>query len=143
MNEYTFAMIKPDAVARGLTGEIIKRIEQKKILIMRLELTWLLDSQIIELYQEHKGKPFFLNLVSFTGSGRSVIMQLFGYEVANVWRQLMGNTKANVASPGTIRGDYGSGSPIWENLVHGSDSPESASRELALFWPEEATRLKA
>lgn len=142
MNEYTFAMIKPDAVARGLTGEIIKRIECKRIQIMRLELLWLSDSQISELYLEHKDKFFFADLLIFTGKSRSVIMQLYGFESISIWRQLMGSTKSNTASPGTIRGDFGSGDPIWENLVHGSDSKESALRELGIFWPEELERTQ-
>lgn len=132
----TLAIIKPDAVRRHLTGEIISRIERKTLFIANMQKRFINDSEIRELYAEHAERDFFLDLFTFTGNGPSIIINLQGHEAVNTWRVMMGSTKANVASPGTIRGDFGRGWPIWENLVHGSDSDDNAKRELAIFFPK-------
>ena len=130
----TLILVKPDAFARNLTGEIIARFERKGLRIAALR-HMTLDGQTAELhYAEHQGKPFFEELVSFITSGPLVAMVLEGHEAVKAARQVIGATNPLEAAPGSIRGDYGL--EVQTNLVHGSDSPESAEREIGLFFPE-------
>ena len=129
----TLLIAKPDAVRRGLTGEILRRVEAKGLRITDLRMWRIERSTAEEHYGEHHEKPFFGELVEFITSGPSVLARLEGEQAIPVLRTLMGPTDPATAPPGTIRGDYGT--IITENLVHGSDSPESAERELKLFFP--------
>jgi len=131
--ERTLVLCKPDAVARGLVGEIITRIERKGLKLLAMELRTLDEGTAKQHYAEHVDKPFFQSLVSFITSGPLVAMAVEGPEAVAAVRSLMGPTNPLQAPPGTIRGDFGLS--IQENLVHGSDSPASAARELALFFP--------
>ncbi len=129
----TLILVKPDAFARGLTGEIIARFERKGLRIVALR-RMTVDAELAERhYGEHEGKPFFLDLVDFITSGPLVAMVLEGEEVVVAARQVIGATNPLEASPGSIRGDFAI--EVGQNLVHGSDSPESAEREVALFFP--------
>jgi nucleoside-diphosphate kinase len=130
--ERTLILIKPDAVARGLVGEVISRIEHKGLHIVAMELRTLDASTAKQHYAEHEGKDFFDSLVSFITSGPLVALLIEGEHAVSVMRTIMGPTDPVKAPPGTIRGDFGL--EIEENLVHGSDSPESAAREVALFF---------
>jgi nucleoside-diphosphate kinase len=131
----TFVMCKPDAVERGLVGEIIGRIEQRDLRIVALELRTIDDATATRHYAEHEGKPFFADLLSFITRGPAVPMVVEGPEDTwQVVRTMMGATNPRQAAPGTIRGDLGI--EFTENLVHGSDGPESAAREIALFFPQ-------
>ena len=133
MTERTLVLCKPDAVERRLVGEIVRRIEAKNLTIAALELR-LLDEQTAKThYAEHDGKPFFGDLVSFITRSPLVAMVVEGPEAWKVVRTLMGTTNPREALPGTIRGDLAV--ELTENLVHGSDGPESAAREIALFFP--------
>ncbi len=132
--ERTLVLCKPDAVARGLVGEVIGRLERKGFRLVTLELRTLDEATAKAHYAEHEGKPFFTDLVSFITSGPLVAMCVEGTEAVTAVRTLMGPTNPVAAQPGSIRGDYGLA--ITQNLVHGSDSPASAARELALFFPE-------
>ena len=128
----TLLIVKPDAVRRGLVGEIVRRIESKGLRIEEMR-TMQIDRTLAERhYEEHTDKPFFGELVGFITSGPVVVVKLVGEQAVPVLRTLMGPTDPAQAPPGTIRGDFGK--IITENLVHGSDSPESAERELALFF---------
>jgi len=132
MPEQTLLIVKPDAVRRGLVGEILGRVEAKglAILVMR---TMRIDRDLAEEnYGEHRDKPFFAELVEFITSGDVVVAKVEGEQAVSVLRTLMGPTDPADAPPGTIRGDYGT--VITENLVHGSDSSESAEREIKLFF---------
>jgi nucleoside-diphosphate kinase len=132
--ESTLLIVKPDAVRRGLVGEILSRVERKGLRIEALRMMRV-DRDLAERhYAEHREKPFFRELVEFITSGEVVVAKVTGREAVAVLRAMMGATDPAAAAPGTIRGDYGTA--ITENLVHGSDSPESARRELALFFPE-------
>src|ERR1041385_97191 len=132
----TLLIIKPDAVRRGLIGEILSRVERKGLRIDAMRLTRM-DREIAERhYDEHREKPFFGDLVEFITGGDVVVAQVSGRAAGAVMRALMGATDPAKSPLGTIRGDYGI--EITENLVHGSDSPESAERELALFFPAES-----
>jgi nucleoside-diphosphate kinase len=135
MNEQlTLLIIKPDAVRRGLIGEVIGRIEREGLLVVAIRMTTI-DRELAERhYAEHKEKPFFGELVDFITSGPVVVAKLTGDDAIARLRTLMGATDPAKAAKGTIRGDLAS--EITQNLVHGSDSPESAARELALFFPE-------
>ncbi len=129
----TLILVKPDAFARGLTGEIIARFERKGLKIGALKLTTL-DVQVAEQhYAEHDGKPFFEELVSFITSGPLVAMVLEGHEAVKAARQVIGATNPLEAAPGSIRGDFAL--EVGQNMVHGSDSDESAEREANLFFP--------
>jgi nucleoside-diphosphate kinase len=128
----TLILVKPDAFARRLTGEIIARFERKGLHLARLKLMSLDPATAKHHYAEHEGKPFFDGLVSFITSGPIVAMVLEGPNAIEAARQLIGATNGIEASPGSIRGDYAL--EIRRNLVHGSDSPESAEREIALFF---------
>ena len=132
--ESTLVIVKPDAVRRGLIGEVLGRLERKGLRIEGLRSTRL-DKELAERhYEEHQEKPFFSELVAFITDGDVVLVKVTGPHAISVVRALMGPTDPRTAPPGTIRGDFGT--IITENLVHGSDSPESAARELALFFPE-------
>ena len=130
--EETLVIVKPDAVRRGLTGEVLARIERKGLRIAEMR-TMRIDRDLAERhYDEHRDKPFFGELVEFITSGDVVVARVVGDQAVPVVRTLMGPTDPAAAPPGTIRGDFGV--LITENLVHGSDSPESAKRELDLFF---------
>lgn len=134
--ERTLVLVKPDGVRRGLVGEIISRIESKGYLIVALQLMQA-DRAILEKhYAEHAGKPFFEPLVEFMLSGPIVAMIAQGNRVIEGFRSLAGATDPTVAAPGTIRGDLArdQGTKVVQNLVHGSDSPESAQREINIFF---------
>jgi nucleoside-diphosphate kinase len=133
VTEQTLVLCKPDAVARGLVGEIVSRIEAKGLTLGALELRRLDEATARNHYAEHVGKPFFGDLVSFITGGPLVAMIVEGPEAWKVMRTLMGSTNPREAAPGTIRGDLAV--ELTENLVHGSDGPESAAREIALFFP--------
>lgn len=132
-DERTLVLCKPDAVARGLVGEVIGRLERKGFRLVAVELRTLDEATAKQHYGEHEGKPFFGDLVSFITSGPLVALCVEGPEAVAAVRTLMGPTNPVTAAPGSIRGDYGL--EIEKNLVHGSDSNESAARELALFFP--------
>ena len=132
-DERTLVLCKPDAVARGLVGEVIGRLERKGFRLVAVELRTLDEATAKQHYGEHEGKPFFGDLVSFITSGPLVALCVEGPEAVAAVRTLMGPTNPVTAPPGSIRGDYGL--EIEKNLVHGSDSNESAARELALFFP--------
>ena len=132
--ERTLVLVKPDGVARRLIGEVVARIERKGLDITAMELRTLDEDTARQHYGEHEGKPFFGDLVSFITSGPLVALCVEGPDAVAAVRTLMGPTNPVAAPPGSIRGDYGL--EIEKNLVHGSDSNESAARELALFFPE-------
>ena len=130
--EETLVIVKPDAVERGLVGEILSRVQQKSLRIAEMRLMHV-DRDLAErLYGEHREKAFFSELVDFITSGDVVVARIAGENAIPVVRGLMGATDPVKAAPGTIRGDFGL--VITQNLVHGSDSPESAKRELDLFF---------
>ena len=130
----TLILVKPDAFARNLTGEIIARFERKGLRIVALR-HMTMDTQLAEQhYAEHDGKPFFGELVEFITSAPLVAMVLEGEQAITAARQVIGATNPLEAAPGSIRGDYAL--EIGQNLVHGSDSPESAAREIGLFFPQ-------
>jgi len=130
----TLILVKPDAFARGLTGEIIARFERKGLLLLAMRLMTMSDQEARRHYAEHEGKPFFGELVDFIVSGPLVAMALGGLDAIKAARQVIGATNPLEAAPGSIRGDLAL--EVGQNLVHGSDSPESAERELALFFPD-------
>jgi len=134
MADRTFVICKPDAVERGLAGEIIRRFENKGLKIVAAELRTIDAETAGKHYAEHADKPFFGDLVSFIGRSPSMLLVLEGpQDTWKVVRTMMGVTNPRESAPGTIRGDYGI--ELTENLVHGSDGPESAAREIALFFP--------
>jgi nucleoside-diphosphate kinase len=130
----TLILVKPDAFARGLTGEIIARFERKGLRIVALMHMVLTEDTAQRHYAEHEGKPFFGELVEFITSGPLVAMVLEGHEAVLAARQVIGATNPLEASPGSIRGDFAL--EIGQNMVHGSDSNDSAAREAALFFPD-------
>jgi nucleoside-diphosphate kinase len=130
----TLILVKPDAFARGLTGEIIARFERKGLRIAALKHMTVTDELAREHYAEHEGKPFFGELVDFITSAPLVAMVLQGPEAVTAARQVIGATNPLDAVPGSIRGDYAVA--VGQNMVHGSDSPASAEREAAIFFPE-------
>ena len=132
--ESTLLIVKPDAVRRGLIGEVLRRVEAKGLRVAEMRMTTIDRATADEHYAEHREKPFFDELVGFIGSGPVVVARVEGERAVPVLRSLMGPTDPALAPPGTIRGDFGL--IITENLVHGSDSAESAARELKLFFPE-------
>jgi nucleoside-diphosphate kinase len=130
----TLILVKPDAFLRGLTGEVIARFERKGLAIAAMK-HMTVDRDLAERhYEEHREKPFFGDLVEFITGGPLVAMVLEGHEAVASARQVIGATNPLEAAPGSIRGDYGL--EVQTNLVHGSDSPESAEREIDLFFPE-------
>ena len=130
--ENTFAMVKPDGVARGLVGEVIARFERKGLRLEKIRTLQIDEAMARRHYAEHVEKPFFADLLEFITSGPVVAMEWSGESAVAVARTLMGTTDPKQASPGTIRGDYGL--MVTNNIVHGSDSPESAQRELGIFF---------
>lgn len=133
MSERTLVLVKPDGVERGLVGEVLSRIERKGFKLVALELRTL-DREIAEThYGEHKDKPFFKDLVDFITGGPLVAAVIEGNEAIAAWRTMMGATNPANAAMGTIRGDLATETQF--NVSHGSDSPESAAREIKLFFP--------
>ncbi|MSO58972.1 MAG: nucleoside-diphosphate kinase [Ilumatobacteraceae bacterium] len=134
MSNRTLVLLKPDAVERGLIGDILSRFEEKGLLIVAMELR-MLDTEILgRLYEEHQGKGFYADLVAFMSRGPVVAMVVQGpVDTWEIVRSMMGATNPRAAAPGTIRGDLGT--EFTENLVHGSDSADSAARELGIFFP--------
>ncbi|GAB3388894.1 nucleoside-diphosphate kinase [Humibacter soli] len=134
--EETLVLVKPDGVARGLTGEILRRIEAKGYALVDLKLVEADRDLLAKHYEEHQGKPFYEPLVEFMESGPIVAIRVAGNRVIEGFRSLAGATDPTTAAPGTIRGDLARdwGLAVQQNLVHGSDSPESAARELALWF---------
>jgi nucleoside-diphosphate kinase len=130
--ESTFVMIKPDGVARGLVGEIIGRFERKGLELRQIRMLTFDEALARRHYAEHVDKPFFPELLDFITSGPVVAMEWSGESAISVSRNLMGATDPNQAAPGTIRADFGL--VVTTNLVHGSDGPESAARELDIFF---------
>lgn len=130
----TLILVKPDAFARSLTGEILARFERKGLRVVALKHTTLSRELAEQHYAEHSERPFFGELVDFITSGPLVAMVLEGIEAVKAARQLIGATNPLEAAPGSIRGDFAI--EMGQNMVHGSDSPESAAREAALFFPE-------
>ena len=134
--EETLVLIKPDGVARNLTGEILARIEAKGYQIVDLRMVQADRAILAQHYAEHEGKPFYEPLVEFMESGPVVAARVVGNRVIEGFRSIAGTTDPTTAAPGTIRGDLGRdwGVKVQQNLVHGSDSPESAATELALWF---------
>ncbi len=133
MSERTLVLIKPDGVARGLVGEVLGRIERKGFRIVALEQRTLTAAVAEEHYGEHRDKPFFGDLVAFITSAPLVAAVIEGPDAILSWRAMMGATNPANAAPGTIRGDLAT--ETQNNVTHGSDSPVSAAREIALFFP--------
>ena len=134
--EETLVLVKPDGVSRGLVGEILRRIESKGYELVDLKMVHADRELLTKHYEEHVGKPFFDSLVEFMGSGPVVAIRVAGNRVIEGFRALAGATDPTAAAPGTIRGDLSRdwGTSVQQNLVHGSDSPESAQRELQLWF---------
>ncbi|MBF4573340.1 nucleoside-diphosphate kinase [Herbiconiux sp. CPCC 205716] len=134
--EETLVLVKPDGVARNLTGEILRRIEAKGYQLVDIKLIEPDRELLASHYEEHQGKPFYEPLVEFMESGPIVALRIAGNRVIEGFRSLAGTTDPTTAAPGTIRGDLARdwGLAVQQNLVHGSDSPESAQRELALWF---------
>lgn len=134
--EETLILVKPDGVARGLSGEILRRVEAKGYKIVDLRMITASRELLAAHYAEHEGKPFFEPLLHFMASGPIVAVRASGNRVIEGFRSLAGATDPTVAAPGTIRGDLGRdwGVAVQQNLVHGSDSTLSAERELALWF---------
>jgi nucleoside-diphosphate kinase len=131
--EQTLILVKPDAFQRGLTGEIIARFERKGLRILQLQKMTMTEDLAKQHYAEHDGKPFFGELVEFITSGPLVAMVLEGDDAIKAARQVIGATNPLEASTGSIRGDFAIA--VGQNMVHGSDSPESGRREAAIFFP--------
>lgn len=136
--EKTLILVKPDGVRRGLVGEVISRIETKGYAIDALRMLQADEALLARHYAEHIGKPFYEPLVEFMMSGPIVAIVASGNRVIEGFRSLAGVTDPTVAAPGTIRGDLArdQGTKVMQNLVHGSDSPESAAREIQIFFPQ-------
>jgi nucleoside-diphosphate kinase len=134
LSQRTLVLIKPDGVRRGLIGDVVSRIERKGLRIVALELRTLEPDTAQTHYAEHVSKPFFGSLVEFITSGPLVALVAEGERAVEAVRALAGATDPIKASPGTIRGDYGL--EVQQNLVHGSDSQDSAEREIKIFFPE-------
>lgn len=132
--ETTLVLVKPDGVRRGLVGEVISRLERKNLHLSAVQMLILTEQLAREHYREHADKPFYNDLVAFITSGPVVAMAITGQEAISVVRTMVGATDPKKAAPGTLRGDLGL--ELSENVVHGSDSVESAKRELSLFFPQ-------
>jgi len=132
--ERTLIIFKPDAVQRGLCGEILSRFERKGIQIVGIKAMKIPQSLAETHYGPHKGKPFYDGLVKFMTSSPVIVLALQGKDVITISRKMMGATFGSKAEPGTIRGDFGVSNSF--NLIHGSDSPEAAQRELGLFFKQ-------
>ena len=136
MRQRTLVLLKPDAINRRLAGEIISRFEKKGLKIVAMKMLWLSREMAEKHYEVHRGKPFYDSLIDYITAAPIVAMVLEGDNAIEVVRRMMGKTNGQEADPGTIRGDYAMS--VQNNLVHGSDSPESAEREISLFFkPEE------
>jgi nucleoside-diphosphate kinase len=137
MTQRSLVLLKPDAVKRGQVGEVVRRIEAKGYALVALELRDATPEVLAEHYAEHEGKPFYQPLVDFMLSGPVVAIVVEGERCIEGFRSLAGATDPTVAAPGTIRGDLGRdwGLKVQQNLVHGSDSPESAEREIGIWFP--------
>jgi nucleoside-diphosphate kinase len=133
--ERTLIILKPDAVQRNLVGEILSRFERKGLQIVGMKLTRIPPQTAETHYEAHKAKPFYAGLVKFMTSSAVVVLALAGKDAIAIARNMMGATFGSKAAPGTIRGDYGVSNSF--NLIHGSDSPEAAQRELGLFFKAE------
>lgn len=133
MSQKTYLMLKPDAVRNGHIGEIIARLERVGLTMEKLELANVTPEQAAQNYAEHEGKPFYSGLIDYITSGPVVKMVVSGPDAVAIARKLMGATNPKEAAPGTIRGDFGL--TMDENVIHGSDSPESAEREIGIFFP--------
>lgn len=135
--ERTLVLVKPDGVARGLAGEVLSRIESKGYRLVAVELRTATPELLAQHYAEHVGKPFYDPLVQFMLSGPVLAIVAEGQRVIEGFRSLAGATEPTAAAPGTIRGDLGRdwGLSVVQNIVHGSDSPESAVREIGLWFP--------
>jgi len=133
VSERTLVLVKPDGVRRGLAGEVISRLEQKGLTLVAMELRTLSRETAEQHYAEHRERPFFGELVDFITSAPLVALVVEGPNAVTGVRRLMGVTNPVEATPGSIRGDYAL--EIGQNLVHGSDSPESAAREISIFFP--------
>ena len=138
INERTLILVKPDGVRRSLIGEIIARVEAKGYAIVAVKMMNADRALLTRHYAEHEGKPFFEPLVEFMMSGPIVAIVAEGNRVIEGFRKIAGTTDPTVADAGTIRGDLArdQGTKVTQNLVHGSDSPESATREISIFFPE-------
>jgi nucleoside-diphosphate kinase len=134
MSDRTLVICKPDAVERGLVGEIVARLERKGLKLVAAELRTIDAQTAGRHYEEHQGKPFYDDLVTFITRSPSLLLVADGPDAYKVVRTLMGATNPREAAPGTIRGDLAI--ELTENLVHGSDSPESAAREISIFFPD-------
>jgi len=134
LSERSLILVKPDGVGRGLVGDVITRLERKGLRIVALELRNLERSTAEVHYAEHVGKPFYLSLVDFITSGPLVAMVIEGPRAIESFRSMAGATDPIRAAPGTIRGDHALG--VKENIVHGSDSPDAAEREIKIFFPD-------
>ena len=134
MSERTLVLIKPDGVRRGLTGEVLARIERKGLRIVAMDLRTVGKDLAETHYAEHAEKPFYGSLVEFITSGPLVAMVVEGPRAIEAFRALAGATDPVKATPGTIRGDYAL--EVQDNIVHGSDSPDSAEREIKIFFPD-------
>jgi nucleoside-diphosphate kinase len=138
VTQRSLVLVKPDGVARGLTGDVIRRIEAKGYVLAAVELRRATPELLAEHYAEHVGKPFYQPLVDFMLSGPVVAIVAEGHRVIEGFRSLAGSTEPTAAAPGTIRGDLGRdwGLSVVQNIVHGSDSVDSANREIALWFPQ-------
>jgi nucleoside-diphosphate kinase len=136
--ERTLVLVKPDGVSRGLVGEVLRRVEAKGYTLVALDLRTVERELLERHYAEHAGKPFFEPLVSFMSSGPVVAAVVEGERSIAAFRSLAGATDPVLAAPGTIRGDLGRdwGTSVQQNLVHGSDCPESAEREIGIWFPQ-------
>jgi nucleoside-diphosphate kinase len=136
--ERTLVLVKPDGVRRSLVGEVVSRIETKGYVVVGLKMITPTREILEKHYAEHAGKPFYEPLLEFMLSGPIVAMIAEGNRVIEGFRKLAGTTDPTTAEPGTIRGDLArdQGTKVVQNIVHGSDSPESAAREIAIFFPE-------
>ncbi|MDT4997888.1 MAG: nucleoside-diphosphate kinase [Pseudonocardiales bacterium] len=137
-DERTLILVKPDGVRRGMAGEVLRRVEAKGYRLVAVQLRVPTDELLAEHYAEHQGKPFFDPLVEFMKSGPVLAIVAAGEKVVAGFRALAGATDPAAAAAGTIRGDLGRdwGTAVQQNLVHGSDSPESAAREVSLWFPD-------
>ena len=137
MSERTLILVKPDGVERGLVGDVLARIERKGYRLDRIELVRATDAQLAAHYEEHAGKPFYQPLVDFMKSGPVVAVVASGEGVIRGFRVLAGTTDPTEAAPGTVRGDLARdwGEKVQKNIVHGSDSVESAEREIGIWFP--------
>jgi len=132
MIERTFTMIKPDAVERGLTGQVIARLEAKGLKVVAMRMIKVNNKRAKKLYEVHKGKPFYDDLIKYAMSGPVVTMILEGEDAVKMLRQVIGATDPSKAEPGTVRRDFGL--TVLKNVIHAADSPENAEREMRIFF---------